>query len=83
MSKAADPELPDDENPEWTDEMFANARRGAIAAKRGPGRPTGSNKISTTIRLDADIIEAFREGGKGWQSRINNALREWLSDKAS
>lgn len=81
MGKQVDPELADSENPEWTDEMFANARRGTSAAKRG--RPVGSNKVSTTIRLDADIVEAFRADGKGWQSRINSALREWLDKRAS
>jgi len=34
--------------------------------------------VSTTIRLDPDVIEAFRAQGRGWQSRINAALREWL-----
>lgn len=49
----------------------------AIAARR-PGRPPGSNKTSTTIRFDRDVLEAFRRGGPGWQSRINAALRDWL-----
>ena len=45
------------------------------------GRPKAdSTKTSTTIRLDADIIDRFRAGGSGWQSRINTALREWLAD---
>jgi uncharacterized protein (DUF4415 family) len=30
------------------------------------------------IRLDADVVGAFRQGGVGWQTRINNALRDWL-----
>ncbi len=43
------------------------------------GRPTKENpKQSTTIRFDADILEAFKAGGKGWQTRMNNALREYL-----
>lgn len=49
----------------------------AIAGRR-PGRPLGSNKESTTIRFDRDVLEAFRRGGPGWQSRINAALRDWL-----
>lgn len=50
----------------------------AAIAKRGRGRPPGSNKESTTIRFDRDVLDAFRRGGPGWQSRINAALREWL-----
>jgi uncharacterized protein (DUF4415 family) len=38
----------------------------------------GSNKKSTTIRFDSDVLEAFRAGGPGWQTRMNAALREWL-----
>lgn len=46
------------------------------------GRPTSDRpKISTTIRLDQDVIEAFRREGPGWQSRINAALKEWLRSK--
>jgi uncharacterized protein (DUF4415 family) len=29
-----------------------------------------------TLRLDADLIDRFRATGKGWQSRINAALRK-------
>ncbi len=44
------------------------------------GRPPKENpKQSTTIRFDADILEAFKAGGKGWQTRINDALRDWLA----
>ena len=53
----------------------------AIAAHRR-GRPLGSvqavKKRSTTIRLDADVLEALRATGPGWQTRINAAAREWL-----
>jgi uncharacterized protein (DUF4415 family) len=43
------------------------------------GRPPGSgSKISTTVRFDADILAAFRAEGPGWQTRMNEALREWL-----
>lgn len=43
---------------------------------RGPQKePT---KIKTTIRLSSDVLEAFRATGPGWQTRINDALRDWL-----
>ena len=46
------------------------------------GRPKIPNpKISTTLRLDAEVIEYFRSGGPGWQSRINAALREAIAKK--
>ena len=68
-----------DDAPELSDEFFERADEyvGQTLVKRG--RPLGSGtKISTTIRFDADIVAAFRAAGPGWQSRMNEALREWL-----
>lgn len=46
---------------------------------RGAGRPRSPNpKKQVTLRLDPDVLDAFRSTGKGWQSRINAALREKL-----
>ena len=48
-----------------------------VATCRGIPRPKADvTKVSTTIRLDPDIIEAFKAEGSGWQSRINDALRK-------
>jgi uncharacterized protein (DUF4415 family) len=35
-------------------------------------------KVSTTIRLSPDVLNAFRESGDGWQSRMDLALKDWL-----
>ncbi|MGQ0708775.1 MAG: BrnA antitoxin family protein [Rhodoferax sp.] len=46
------------------------------AGVRGPQKaPT---KEVTTIRFDADVLAALRATGKGWQTRVNDAMREWL-----
>lgn len=46
---------------------------------RRVGRPrSASPKVPLTVRYDADIIDAFKAGGEGWQTRMNSALREWL-----
>ena len=44
------------------------------------GRPTGSTKISTTIRFDADVIVALKATGKGWQTKANDVLRKHLDE---
>lgn len=31
------------------------------------------------IRLDPDVLDAFKRRGPGWQTRMNAALREWLA----
>lgn len=43
---------------------------------RGPQK--APPKVSTTIRLSPEVIEAFRAGGDGWQTRIDAALKDWL-----
>lgn len=40
--------------------------------------PVETPKIHTGLRLDADVLAAFKAGGRGWQTRINEALRDWL-----
>ena len=35
-------------------------------------------KRQITLRLDADVIDFFERGGKGYQTRMNEALREWV-----
>ena len=52
-----------------------------IMARRA-GRPVGtvkaSPKVSTTIRLSPEVVQAFRSAGDGWQTRIDAALKDWL-----
>jgi uncharacterized protein (DUF4415 family) len=45
------------------------------AAKRGRP-PVESPKRQITLRLDEEIIQRYKQSGKGWQSRINDALRK-------
>jgi uncharacterized protein (DUF4415 family) len=30
------------------------------------------------VRYDAQVIAAFKATGKGWQTRMNDALKAWL-----
>jgi uncharacterized protein (DUF4415 family) len=32
-------------------------------------------KEQVTLRIDQDVLDFFRDGGTGWQDRINAALR--------
>ncbi|WP_412178438.1 BrnA antitoxin family protein [Rhizobium sp. PL01] len=78
------------DNPELTKEQLAEARPFAEVfpdlaagmdreiAKRG--RPTlEQTKKPVTIRLDPDVVDAFKSAGKGWRSRMNDALRKTVS----
>lgn len=45
--------------------------------RRGRGRPALANpRKQISLRLDGDVIEKFKSTGKGWQGRINEALRK-------
>ena len=87
MNKIKDPPLldEDDEVRELTADDFAHMQPldridPALAAygkrrrgERGPQKaPT---KVSVTLRLDTDVVDSFKEGGPGWQTRINDQLR--------
>lgn len=83
MNKKPNPELVDDENPEWTDEMFKQSvRLDALPASlqtKLRGRPKAIvTKEAVKLRLDADVLAALRASGDGWQTRINDTLRASL-----
>ena len=59
-------------------------RAGIEAARRGRGRPAGTGSMEqVAIRIDRDVLAAFRAGGAGWQTRMNDALREWLKEHSA
>ena len=69
---------------EASDAVLAQARPFAAAfpelaesIKRARGRPTVEKpRQHVSLRLDPDVLEKFKATGKGWQSRINDALRD-------
>ncbi|MBP7002094.1 BrnA antitoxin family protein [Amaricoccus sp.] len=68
-AEAFDDDIPDLSTPEWRAKFDA-----APVIRRGRP-PLPAAKVSTTIRLDADVLEKFRATGPGWQSRINAILK--------
>lgn len=80
------PELDEDDAPELTPELAARLRPidefpelaefNAFIRKGGrPKLPDAARKRRVTIMLDPDVIEHFKAEGRGWQTRINAALR--------
>lgn len=62
-------EIPDLSTDDWAERI--------AKAKITRGRPKAlAPKVSTTLRLDPDVIAAFKADGPGWQSRMNAALRK-------
>ena len=75
----------DPDAPEAADEQLAQAKPFAEALpelaesirKNLGGRPKSDKpKLAVSIRLDKDVVEAFKAQGDGWQSRMNETLRK-------
>lgn len=91
MKKHPNPELLDADNPEWNATEVRRAKPASVvlpelfgskAAKemlKPRGRPVSAVvKERITIRLDPDVVAAFKATGRGWQTRVNDAMREWV-----
>jgi len=78
----------DDDDIILTDEELAQMRPAAevmsaewLAAhratrqRRGRGPQKAPTKQSITIRLDRDVLAAYRATGRGWQARVNATLK--------
>ena len=94
MARKPDPYLIDDDNPALTDEQLANLRPAsevlpselyAALTARKPGQrgpQKAATKVAVTLRLDPDVVAAFKADGPGWQTRINQALKKIVARKA-
>jgi len=83
----------DPDNPELTEEFFRNARpakevlpptlhAGLLAMNRragvrGPGKKPP--KVQTAIRFEPEVLAALKSTGRGWQTRVNDVMKEWVA----
>ncbi len=69
--------------PELTDAWFekADLHVGGKLVRRGRP-PSASRKEAVSIRLSPDVLDHFRSAGAGWQTRIDEALRDWIKRTA-
>ena len=82
---AADPDAPPLSDAELAEfrpaaemlpQILGQARADALMKRRG--RPASAiTKAAISLRLDPDIVDAYKAGGEGWQTRMNDALRGW------
>lgn len=75
----------DPDAPEATDEQLGQAKPFAelfpvlaeAMRRNAVGRPKAENpKVAVSLRLDPEIVARFKASGPGWQTRMNDALRE-------
>jgi uncharacterized protein (DUF4415 family) len=58
---------------------FTDAELIEARAIRRSGRPlSAAPKIQTAIRFDPDVLAGLRATGRGWQTRVNDTMRDWL-----
>lgn len=76
VTAGIEPDILHPEDSEATDAEYVAAR-----AKRRTGRPVSViHKTPVSLRLSEDVLTFFRDGGKGWQSRIEKVLRDWITE---
>jgi uncharacterized protein (DUF4415 family) len=78
-----------DDAPAWRREQFERAEvaiggqvvepaQGTLTRPRG--RPKKADaKVHIHIRLSPQVLGYFRATGPGWQTRIDDVLRQWVS----
>lgn len=71
LAKMEDEDIDTSEIPELDDTFFQNAELRVPVKK------------PVTLRLDADVLEWFKAGGKGYQTRINQLLRKYMESQAT
>lgn len=69
-----------DDAPELDDDFFATAtlNKGSKIIRRG--RPISASPVKklTSVRYSPEVIDAFKSTGRGWQTRMDAALKDWL-----
>ncbi len=58
------------------------AVRKALEAKRKPGQrgpQVAPTKQLVSVRYSPEVLAFFKAGGAGWQSRMDEALKHWVS----
>ncbi len=82
----------DDDARELTDEELTRMRSAAevlpevVAAYQAGqlkrrGRPRKTNpKVLLSIRYSPEVVAHFKATGKGWQTRMDEALKDWIAE---
>ncbi|MBF0135392.1 MAG: BrnA antitoxin family protein [Magnetococcus sp. DMHC-1] len=61
----------------------ANSLPPSLARKLGVrGAQKKTTKERITIRLSREVVDAFRATGNGWQSRVDDVLKDWVATHA-
>ncbi|GHU28709.1 hypothetical protein AGMMS50256_11640 [Betaproteobacteria bacterium] len=79
-----------EEEAAWSDSFVSHSLtelQHELAERRKKRRTRGPNRAPTkervTLRLSPEVTQFFKNGGRGWQTRVDNILREWVKTHAA
>jgi uncharacterized protein (DUF4415 family) len=74
--RVSDPDCPYDANDPAAVDAFWAKGKVRLPGHRGPQKqPT---KVAITVRYSPEVVAYFKATGEGWQTRINEALQEYV-----
>lgn len=75
--RVRDPECAYDPKDPAAVETFWKAGAVRRPGQRGPGKK--SKKVLLSVRYSPEVVEYFKSSGEGWQTRMDEALKEWVA----
>ena len=72
VASKSEPDMTDPDAPDFSELLIEEVKR------RGRPKKTETKK-SINVRFSTDVLAAMRRLGRGWQTRIDDVMREWLS----
>lgn len=75
----------DVDSPPLTDEMMSRMRPVKELFPNWPDRITrgpqkAPKKVPVSVRLSQEVVEYFKSSGKGWQTRMDEILKEYVEN---
>ncbi|WP_427306849.1 BrnA antitoxin family protein [Cupriavidus sp. H39] len=65
---------------EALEQVLGKDKAEALAKRRGrPAKPASERKVNQTLRIDPDVLAAYKATGSGWQTLMNEALRDYAT----
>ncbi|CAN7601807.1 BrnA antitoxin of type II toxin-antitoxin system [compost metagenome] len=60
------------------EQVVGKEKADELVKRRGrPAKPAGERKVNQTLRIDPDVLDAYKATGTGWQTLMNDALRDY------
>jgi uncharacterized protein (DUF4415 family) len=79
--RVEDPESPYDPNDPSAVEAFWKNATVRLPGQRGSGRK--AKKVLLSVRYSPEVVDYFKSTGEGWQTRMDEALKEWVGSHRS